>query len=235
MARLGEDRSPRWRQVCQEPWFERPYPIALRGDVHLCNRQESEKWLRLLIPGKGDQSTRGKRHGQRGCKADTSFRIRAKVYCMRDRDRVLIAINQRKLHLVPHQGDVEVIALGVLHVMIRLATVEQREDHKRGRGGDSPRQPVMRVSALPRAINGDLLTGQVGKQHRTTMDSGAWLSMGSYTGIISDRRPSVLTVAVGHAHRRAVENGDSTPLPRDSHRDRRNSPHTHPSLFPQQG
>jgi hypothetical protein len=59
-------------------------------------------------------------------KADTSFRIRAKVYYMRDRDSVLITINQRTLHLVPHQGDVEVIALGVLHVMIRLATVEQR-------------------------------------------------------------------------------------------------------------
>jgi hypothetical protein len=30
---------------------------------------------------------------------------------------------------------------------------------------------VMRASALPRAINGDLLTGQVGKQHRTLMGS----------------------------------------------------------------
>ena len=75
---------------------------------------------------------------------------------MRYGDGVLVAINQRKLHLGPYQGDIEVVAFGVLHVMIRLATFEQREDHKRGRGGDRPCQPAMMVSMLPRAINSDL-------------------------------------------------------------------------------
>ena len=47
------------------------------------------------------------------------------------------------------------MALPVLHVMVRPATVEQREDHKRGRGEESPYQPAMVVCGLPRAINGD--------------------------------------------------------------------------------
>ena len=90
---------------------------------------------------------------------------------MRDGDGVLVAIHPRKLHLIPHKGDVEVMALGVLHVMVRLVTVEQREDDKRGRGGESPSQPVMVVCDLPRAIHGDLLPGQVGKHHRMVMHS----------------------------------------------------------------
>src|SRR5207249_8065209 len=100
-----------------------------------------------------------------------SFRIRTQVHGMRDGDGVLVAIHPRKLHLVPHKGDGEVIALGVLHVMVRLATVEQREDHKRGRGGEGPYQPVMVVSRLPCSIKRNLLLGQVGKQHRASMGS----------------------------------------------------------------
>ena len=90
---------------------------------------------------------------------------------MRDGDGVLVALHRRELHLVPHKGEVEIIALGVLHVMVRLAIMEQREDHKRGRGGDSPCQPVMVVCGLPRAIKSDLLQGQVWKQHRARMGS----------------------------------------------------------------
>src|SRR5215510_198601 len=100
-----------------------------------------------------------------------SFRIRAKVHGMRYRDSVLIAINERKLHLVPHKGDVEVVALGVLHVMIHLATLEQREDDKRSRGGEGPCQPAMAVCGLPRAIQGYLLPGQGWKQYRAPIGS----------------------------------------------------------------
>src|SRR5262245_41818981 len=42
VACLGEARLPRRRQVFQQSWFEYPYPIALRGDVRLGNRQERE-------------------------------------------------------------------------------------------------------------------------------------------------------------------------------------------------
>jgi hypothetical protein len=90
---------------------------------------------------------------------------------MRDGERVLVAIHPRKLHLVPPQGNSEVIPLGMLHVMVRLATVEQREDHKRHGGGEGSYQPAMVVCGLPRAIKSDLLTGQVGQHHRTIMNS----------------------------------------------------------------
>jgi hypothetical protein len=66
---------------------------------------------------------------------------------------------------------------------------------------------------------------------------GSWArvrSMISRTHTASDNRQPALTAEVGHSHRRAARNADSTPLPRDSHRDQRNSPHSHPSLFPQQ-
>lgn len=82
-----------------------------------------------------------------------SFRIRAQVHGIRYGDGVLVAIHQRQLHLVPYKGDVAVMTLGVLHVMVHLATVEQRGDHKRGRGGESPRRPVMVVCGLPCAIS----------------------------------------------------------------------------------
>src|SRR5262245_50960281 len=118
VACLGQDMLPRLRQVCQQSGFEHPYPIALRGNVHLGNCQESEKRSRLPIPGTGDQGTRGKCHRQRGCKADMSFRIRAQVYGMRDGDSVLVAIHPRKFHLVPHTGDIKVATLPVLHVMV---------------------------------------------------------------------------------------------------------------------
>jgi len=95
--------------------------------------------------------------------------MRTKVHSVCYRDGVLIAIHPRKLHLVPYQGDVEVMALGVLHVMVHRATVEQREDDKRGRGGEGPIQPAMLISRLPRAIERDLLPGQVGKHHRRVM------------------------------------------------------------------
>jgi len=73
---------------------------------------------------------------------------------------------------VGYKGDVEGMALRVLHVMVHLATVEQREDDKRGRGGESPCQRAMRVSRLPRAINGDLLQSKMWKHHSTTLGSG---------------------------------------------------------------
>ena len=75
---------------------------------------------------------------------------------------MLVTIHRRKLHLVPHKGDVEVVALGVLHVMVHLATFEQREDHKRGRGREGPCALVMVVCGLPCSINGNLLTGKWG-------------------------------------------------------------------------
>lgn len=145
-------------------------------------------------------------------------------------DAVLVAIHQRKLHLVPHKGDVEIIALGVLHIMVHLARFEQREDHKRGRGGDDPCQPAIVVSVLPRAIKSDLLQGQVWKQHRTPMGSWVRRSMASRPCMVSDNRPPSLTAEVAHSHRRAAENADSRQPPRDSHRDQRNSPHSHPNL-----
>jgi hypothetical protein len=59
-------------------------------------------------------------------------------------------------------------------------------------------------------------------------------SMISRAHTASENRPPALTAEVGHSHRRAAGNADSTPLPRDSHRDQRNSPHSHPSPSPQQ-
>jgi glyoxylase I family protein len=53
--------------------------------------------------------------------------------------------------------------------MVHRATVEQREDDKRGRRCEGPGQPAMVVCGLPCAIKSDLLPGQVGKHHRMVM------------------------------------------------------------------
>ena len=159
VACLGQDMPPHLRQACQQSRFEYPYAIAFRGNIRYSNREEREKRLRLLIPGTGDQGSRGKCHRQRGCKADMSFRIRAQVYGMRDGDSVLVAIHPRKFHLVPHTEDIKVATLPVLHVMVHLASFQQREDHKRGRGREGPCELVMVVCGLPCSINGNLLNG----------------------------------------------------------------------------